>query len=77
MIVFLISVVLKHFCRSYSGEHIGSGSGVSCSKVKKRKNISTKLVRPFKQKKASKKKLVKPGDIDFGIFFLLWMAYYV
>jgi len=48
MIVFFISVVLKHFCSSYSGEHIGSDYGVSCSEVKKRKNDSTRLVRPWR-----------------------------
>jgi hypothetical protein len=56
MIVFFISAALKYFCSSYSGEHIGSDYGVSCSEVKKRKDVSTKLV---------------PGDIGFDIFPLM------
>ena len=50
MIVFLISAVLEYICRSYSGEHIGSGFGISCSEVKKRKNVSIKLVKPWRHR---------------------------
>lgn len=52
------SAVLKHFYKSYSGEHIGSGFRVNYSEVKKIKKASKRPIRP-----------VDPVEIGFGLFF--------